>query len=111
VFFYQGDKPRHIDGRKAKLVAAKEFETDLNLDGVMPDVRTTMIDCSAYAKFGKASCRAVYGTKGTSECQSKNYLLVKNNDVWVVHSRIEDGEKIDFRTGELIKRKPHPAHC
>lgn len=104
---------RRIDKTKAELVVAKKLESYLNNSDIISKVRTSSVNCYLTKTRHKASCRAVYGTKGKvfNDCHDKNYLLKKDKSYWIVQEEILSNQRVDYKTGELITKKPFSMSC
>ena len=104
---------RTVEGVKAKKVAAQKLEANLNEQGIIENVRATSLSCYLTKKAHKASCRAVYGLKigDKVECHNKNYLLINDGSKWKFEADILDTQKVDYNSGELIKKNPFSMMC
>lgn len=104
---------RRVDKTKAELVVAKKLESYLNKSDIISKVRTSSVNCYLTKTRHKASCRAVFGTKGivSNDCHDKNYLLTKDKSYWIIQEEILSNQRVDYKTGELITRKPFSMSC
>lgn len=104
---------RTVEGVKATTIAARKFETYLNDEMLIDDVRSTSVTCYLTKAAHKASCRVVYGLKlnGSVECHNVNYLLSNDEKGWMFESEILDTQRVDYNTGELINKKPFSMSC
>ena len=113
TFVHKTDHARTINQRESKVSTAIKLEKWLNDENIINDVRSTNISCYTSKELTKASCHSIYGLKIDNEvqCMTKSYLLLKQDNLWVVDSEINFDQKVDYTSGKLEKAKAPYKHC
>jgi len=110
---YESGHARTDATSKAKVVASKSLEEKLNQEALISNVRSTSMRCYVTKDRTAASCRGIFGVKENNEltCHAQNYLLGIDSGEWKTIRGIEDNQKVDYTSGELINYKPFSMHC
>jgi hypothetical protein len=97
----------------AEAIAGQLLELKLQREQLMPGVRGTYVSCMVSADDGHGSCDTRYQLSellGRS-CHSQNYRMAYRDGRWVVVGEIGPEERVDVKTGAIVKHKSFMFGC
>jgi len=105
------------EGRPARTspeaIAGQMLEVKLQHERLMPSVRGTNVSCNVSAEGGHGSCDTRYQLSEPSgmNCHLQNYRMAYRDKRWVVVGEIGPEERVDVRTGAIVKQTPFMFGC
>jgi hypothetical protein len=97
----------------AEAIAGQMLEMKLQREKLMPTVRGTFVSCTVSAEGGHGSCDTRYQlSEGVDrQCHLQNYRMVYRDQRWVVVGEIGPEERVEVKTGAIVKHKPSMFGC
>jgi hypothetical protein len=98
---------------RAEAIAGQMLEMKLQREKLMPRVRGTFVSCTVSAEGGHGSCDTRYQlSEGADrQCHLQNYRMVYRDQRWVVVGEIGPEERVEVKTGAIVKHKPSMFGC
>ncbi len=94
-------------------MAGKMLEVKLQREQLVSTVRGTYVSCLYSSEGGHGSCDTRYqlSERLGRNCYVQNYRMAYRDESWVVVGEIGPEERVEVRTGAIVKQKPSMFGC